>query len=99
MKKESASPAVPKEEEDELELYLAEEEESNLSIDLLKYWKKKEIVWPALAKMVKQYLAAPASSAGVECVFSAAGKMHDNLKKSAKDSTLEYSLFAAFNTD
>ena len=60
---------MPKEEEDELELYLAEE--SNLSIDLLKYWKKKEIVWPALAKMVKQYLAAPASSAGVERVFSA----------------------------
>ena len=61
---------MPKEEEDELELYLAEKEESNLSIDLLKYWKKKEIVWPALAKMVKQYLAAAASSAGVECVFS-----------------------------
>ena len=92
---------MPKEEEDELELYLAEKEESNLSIDLLKYWKKKEIVWPALAKMVKQYLAAPASSgsAGVECVFSAAGKMHADLKKSAKDSTLEYSLSAAFNTD
>ena len=42
---------------------------------------------------------AAASSAGVECVFSAAGKMHDDLKKSAKDSTLEYSLFDAFNTD
>ena len=99
VKKESAGPAVPKEAEDELELYLAEEEESDRTIDLLKYWKKKEIVWPALAKMVKQYLAAPASSAGVERVFSAAGKMHDDLKKSAKDSTLEYSLFAAFNTD
>ena len=82
MKKESASTAVPKEEEDELELYLAEKEESNLSIDLLKYWKKKEIVWPALAKMVKQYLAAPASSAGVERVFSARlarSIVHDDL--------------------
>ena len=96
--------AVPKEEEDELELYLAEKEESNLSIDLLKYWKKKEIVWPALAKMVKQYLAAPASSARVERVFSLRGWqdrscMMTSLKKSAKDSTLEYSLSAAFNTD
>ena len=34
-----------------------------------------------------------------ERVFSAAGKMHDDLKKSAKDTTLEHSLFAAFNTD
>ena len=50
-------------------------------------------------KMAKQYLAQPASSAGVERVFSAAGKMHDNLRKSMKDSTLEHSLFAAFNTE
>ena len=54
---------------------------------------------PALAKMVKQYFAAPASSAGVERVFSAAGKMHSDLQKSAKDTTLEHSLFAAFNCD
>ena len=42
-----------------------------------------------------------ASSAGVERVFSAApaGKMHTDLQKSAKDSTLQHSLFAAFNTD
>ena len=43
--------------------------------------------------------AAPFSSAGVERVFSAAGKMHDDLRKSEKDSTLEHSLFAAFNAD
>ena len=59
----------------------------------------REGKWPALSKMVKQYFAAPVSSAGVERVFSAAGKMHSDLQKSAKDSTLEHSLFAAFNTD
>jgi hypothetical protein len=32
-------------------------------------------------------------------VFSAAGRMHGDLSKSAKDDTLEHSLFAAFNTD
>ena len=48
---------------------------------------------------VKQYFAAPASSAGVERVFSTAGKMHGDLQKSAKDTTLEHSLFAAFNTE
>ena len=53
------------------------------------------------AKMVKKQCAfqPPASSAGVERIFSAAGKMHTDLKKSAKDTTLEHSLFAAFNTD
>ena len=32
-------------------------------------------------------------------VFSAAGKMHGDLQKSAKNSTLEHSLLAAFNTE
>ena len=49
--------------------------------------------------MAKQYLASPFSSAGVERVFSAAGKMHDDLRKSEKDSTLEASLFAAINVE
>ena len=66
---------------------------------VLAWWKAKEARWPALAKMVKQYFAAPASSAGVERVFSAAGKMHGDLAKSAKDTTLEFSLFAAINTE
>mmetsp|Transcript_38213 Transcript_38213/g.76561 ORF Transcript_38213/g.76561 Transcript_38213/m.76561 type:complete len:130 (-) Transcript_38213:69-458(-) len=45
-------------------------------------WQAKESKWPALAKMVKQYFAAPASSASVERVFSAAGKMHGDLHRS-----------------
>ena len=39
------------------------------------------------------------ANAGVERVFSAAGKMHGDLRQSSKDTTLEHSLFAAFNTD
>ena len=97
VKKEVATLTVP--ELDELEQYLADPEEPDLDDDVLKWWRAKESRWPALAKMVKQYLAATASSGGVERVFSAAGKMHCDLQKSAKDSTLEHSLFAAFNTD
>ena len=48
--------------------------------------------------MAKQYLAAPASTAAVERVFSAAGRMHNDLRKSMRDSTLEHSLFSRFNT-
>ncbi|EOD28509.1 hypothetical protein EMIHUDRAFT_204403 [Emiliania huxleyi CCMP1516] len=81
------------------EQYLAESEESARARRARVVEKAKETKWPALAKMVKQYFAAPASSAGVERVFSAAGKMHGDLQKSAKDTTLEHSLFAAFNTE
>ena len=84
---------------DELEAYLSDPEEVSLDIKVLEWWRVKEVKWPNLAKMVKQYFAAPASSAGVERVFSAAGKMHGDLSKSAKDDTLEASLIAAFNTD
>ena len=54
---------------------------------MVERWKAKENKWPALAKMVKQYFAAPVSSVVVERVFSAAGKMHGDLQKSAKDRT------------
>ena len=53
---------------------------------------------PDLAKMAAQYLGRPASSAGVERMFSKAGKLHDDLKKRQVDDTLEHSLFAAANT-
>ena len=65
---------------------------------ILEWWKARELKWPNLAKMVKQYFAAPCSGGGIERVFSAAGKMHGDLSKSAKDETLEHSLFAAVNT-
>ena len=98
IKKEAAKPAPPTA-LDELEQYLADTEEPKIDVKVLLWWKEKEAKWPNLAKMVKQYFAVPASSAGVERVFSAAGKMHGDLSKSAKDTTLEHSLFAAFNTD
>ena len=52
-------------------------------------------------RIFKQYMyfAAPASSAGVERVFSAAGKMHGDLQKSAKDSTLEHSSWRILEED
>jgi len=49
--------------------------------------------------MAAQYLGRPASSAGVERMFSKAGKLHDDLKKRQVDDTLEHSpAFAAANT-
>ena len=47
--------------------------------------------------MARQFLAAPASSASAERLFSGAGKMHDDLKKATKEGTLEMQLFVAAN--
>lgn len=84
---------------DQLQEYLTEPPLENLDVKVLEYWKAKEYIWPELARMVKQYLAAPASSAGVERVFSAAGRMHDDMRKAMKEGTLKHSLFAAQNAE
>ena len=79
-----------------------EPEESDIEIKVLEYWKAKEYQWPALAKMVKQYFAA-----GFVCRRRARllGSRQDAWRPPKisqgldLDSTLEHSLFAAFNTD
>ena len=74
---------------DDLEKYLALPVEDNLDLGGR---------LPDLAKMAAQYLGRPASSAGVERMFSKVGKLHDDLKQKQVDDTLEHSLFAAANT-
>mmetsp|Transcript_1169 Transcript_1169/g.3097 ORF Transcript_1169/g.3097 Transcript_1169/m.3097 type:complete len:83 (-) Transcript_1169:156-404(-) len=80
-----------------------------MDLDVLAWWKARDhsnladpasgtpAGLPTLAKMARQYLGCPASSAGVERMFSRAGKMHDDLKAAQSDSTLEHSLLAAAN--
>jgi hypothetical protein len=63
----------------------------------LHWWKQHVIEFPNLSKRVRQFLAAPASSASVERLFSAAGKMLDDLKKSTAEDTLEDMLIVAKN--
>ena len=89
---------------DELEKYLALPAETNMDLDVLAWWKAKDCVpkdggLPVLAKMARQFLGRPASSAGVERMFSKAGKLHGDDKKSQEDSSLEHALFAAANTE
>ena len=81
LKKCTTTDDKAKPEVDELEEYLAMPLEDT-DIVLLDWWKNHEYRFPKLAKMAKQYLAAPASTAGVERVFSAAGRMHNDLRTS-----------------
>lgn len=63
----------------------------------LEWWKMHSHELPCLAKMARQFLALPASSAGVERLFSAAGRMHDDLKKVTHESTLSMQLEVRVN--
>lgn len=65
--------------------------------DILLWWKDHAPAFPHLAKMARQFLAAPASSASAERLFTGAGKMHDDLKKATSEGTLEMQLSVATN--
>ena len=79
-----AAPAAPA--QDDLEKYLALPAEGNLDVDVLAWWKARDHNLaadpatgraeglPALAKMARQFLGRPASSAGVERMFSLGGQ-------------------------
>ena len=93
----AAAPAAA--ELDDLEKYLALPVETNMDLDVLEWWKGKDPVMPNIAMMARQFLGRPASSAGVERMFSKAGKLYDDAKKGQNDGTLEAALFAAVNTE
>ena len=55
----------------------------------LVWWQKKGNRFSHIAKMARQYLGVPATSASVERVFSGVGLTSADLRKNMKDSTLE----------
>ena len=94
-------------------VYAALPAKTNRDLDVLAWWKARNHDKPAdpasgrpadlphLAKMARQFLGRPATSAGVERInmFSKAGKLHEDMKKGQQDDTLEHSLFAAANAE
>jgi len=66
--------------------------------DLCMWWRSHSQTFPRLSIMARVHHALPASSAGVERLFSAAGRMHDDFKKNTSESTLESSLLVYKNT-
>ena len=89
----------PKEDADELTQYLSlpQEDSSDPDFDLLKFWAKLSLLYPNVARMARQFLCPPATTAGVERVFSRAGRMHGDLQKAVKEGTLKHSLKVAVN--
>ena len=52
-----------------------------------------------MAKMARQYLGCPVSSASVERIFSVAGQFFDDLRRKLDDKKLEELMWAAINKD
>ena len=106
--REAAEPAAP--EKTDLEKYLLLSQEP-MNTDVLAWWKLRDHTQaadpstsrpeglPHLARMARQWLGAPATSAGVERLFSKAGSMHHDLKGSMEDGSLEHSLIATANSE
>jgi hypothetical protein len=57
--------------------------------DILHWRKSHTSEFPNLSKMARHFLAALASSTSAERLFHVVGKMHDDLKKSNTEETLE----------
>ena len=93
---EGSLPVVPI---DELEEYLSFST-ANLTkkSDPLLWWKQHAYRFPTVALMARNYLGCPASTGGLERMFSSAGKDHDSLKKNTKETTLETRLMAKYNS-
>ena len=82
---------------DQRQMYLTWPQLSFHTTDVLEWWRGQRYVFPDLSRMARQYLAALASSAGVEKLFSRAGRYHDDKKKRTTDEHIETLLIVAKN--
>lgn len=73
---------------EELEAYLEESVES-AEKDIYKYWKSKSLLWPRLAKMARDYLTIPATTASSERMFNTGKDLIGISRYSLNPSTVE----------
>jgi hypothetical protein len=64
---------------------------------LLTWWKQNEKKFPSVARMARQFLATPASSAEAERLFSYAGRLHGDLSSRTTDEHISMRCRAYYN--
>ena len=82
---------------DDLDVYLSMPD-VELDTDIQDWWCKNAHMFPSVAKMARQFLSPPATSADCERVFTTAGKMHDDHKKRTTEDLLSENLFVGANS-
>ena len=70
-----------------------------MTTDVLDWWATHEAEFPNLARMARQFLGCPATSASAERVFSLAGRLYNDLRQHMTDGTLEERMWAKVNFD
>ena len=70
-----------------------------MTTDILDWWATHEAEFPNLARMARQFLGCPATSASAERVFSWAGRLYNDLTQHMTDGTLEERMWAKVNFD
>ncbi|KAK3278748.1 hypothetical protein CYMTET_13333 [Cymbomonas tetramitiformis] len=77
---------------DQLDLYLSLPQEMNVDgFDVMVWWNAKAKELPDVYnRMARQFVGCPTTTAGDERAFSAAGRMHDDLKKNTGEDTIEH---------
>ena len=81
--------------ETELQLYI----DSQKSDDVLRFWESKKSVFPRLYAITRQIFSVPATTAGVERLFSIAGYILSCRRLSLIDRNFEDQVFAHCNSD
>ena len=98
---EESSTTIPVEfESKEVELYISMPQVDFNSLrddEVLDWWRIHKSMFPNLGKMARQFLALPASSAGVERLFSRSGETHGDKRKRMKEDTLQSLMFVCKN--
>ena len=82
--------------EEELTMYMGVQQVSSQD-DPLMWWKEHENEYPRLARMAKEDLAVPATSASVERLFSSAGLVKSDIRGSLLDATTVDIMWAKHN--
>ncbi|KAK3259343.1 hypothetical protein CYMTET_31652 [Cymbomonas tetramitiformis] len=83
--------------DDEFARYLALPDAPR-SIKVSPWWVEHKDMFPNVFRVYRQFLAPPASSAGVEKLFSGVDRMHGDLQKCTSECTLKHIMMASAKT-
>ena len=87
--------------EDELQLYLdamkSMKKADRKNLKPLQWWEVNAHRFPSVARMAQNHLGCPASTGGLERMFSALGRNHDDFRKKTLETTLETRMMVKHN--